>query len=189
MSDGSVTKSKAKTRRPHARHLPFCKVADDGGGALYHCALCASYLPEAAFLASAIAHRTPNCRACCQRRLLQTRHQSMDHEAAIALYNMEHTRFGRKGIVPVALVTAMLDAGGRCSAMSGATERLRIRRFWEDLPLSVENAVILTVEENRRMTNKSEAARLALFPAELVARMQAWRAAQLVVDDQSQSNH
>lgn len=180
-SGGGVSKS----QRNHRRHLPFCKLAEDGS-ALYHCAMCASYLPSAAFSASAIATHDSYCRACRQRQLLQLRHRSMDHEAAVALYNVEHTRFGRKGLVPVELATAMLDAGGRRSAISGATERLRIRRFWEDLPLSVENAVIVTLEENRAMGRKSEAARLAMFPADLVARMTAWRTEQLRMRDTAQ---
>lgn len=179
-SGGGVTK---KERRTQPRHLPFSKDGHDGQSPLYHCSRCKSYLPETAFIPSVIVHRKPTCRACSRMQLTEHRHRSMDHEAAAALYAMEHTRFGRQGLVPVELVTAILDASGRRSAISGATEKLRLRRFWEDLPLSLENAVVLTVDENRRMTNKSEAARLALFPEALVTRMTEWRTEQLRLRD------
>jgi hypothetical protein len=90
---------------------------------------------------------------------------------------MERTRFGRHGTIPLAFVTSVLDAAHRRSAISGATERLRIRRFWSELPLSLENAVVVTADENRVLGRKKHW--LELFPADLVARMTAWRDAQL----------
>lgn len=90
---------------------------------------------------------------------------------------MEHTRFGRQGHIPLPFVTAVLDAAHRKSAISGATERLRIRRFWAELPLSLENAVVVTADENRLLGRKKHW--LDLFPPDLVARMTAWRDAQL----------
>jgi hypothetical protein len=135
------------------------------------------------FSPSAIRSRSPYCKYCRNAQHFEHRHQSSDNEAAVALYNMEHTRYGRQGMIPRELVTAILDAAERKSALSGATERLRIRRFWEDLPLCAENAVVVTADENRVLGRKKMDARLTMFPAALVARLMAWRDAQLAASE------
>lgn len=159
------------------RRLAFQSRADDSGQVRYHCGVCDRYLEEVAFIPSSIRLRSPVCRQCRRDMKYELRHRSPDDEAAVALYAMEHTRFGRQGQIPLSFVTSALDAAHRRSAISGAKDRLRLRRFWADLPLSLENVVVVTADENRILGRKKRW--LELFPADLVARMTAWRDAQL----------
>lgn len=157
-------------------HVAF-KRRTSGFGTEYHCSRCDRYLPETAFNASAIKHSVPRCRRCRTETTFVLRNASDDHRVAYTLYDLEHRLRGFSGTIPVSFATAALDAGGRRSALSGATERLRLRRYWPDLPLTVENTVVVTANENRRLGRVKDWH--ALMPADLVARMAAWRAAQL----------
>ena len=48
-------------------------------------------------------------------------------------------------------IDEVMAAYGHQSVLSGAREDLTMRRFYDDLPPSTRNVVVLTVQENRRL--------------------------------------
>ena len=103
------------------------------------------------------------------------RERSSDTFAAHCLYELERRRNGHTGgLIPLTLVTRVLDKYRRRSAISGSSEKLRLRRFWPDLPFSEWNSVVVTAGENKALGHAREW--LEYFPAAFVAQMRADRA-------------
>jgi hypothetical protein len=150
---------------------------------LYHCSRCDKYKPESDFYPSSIKRFLSYCKECKAILAKEQKIKHADNVRGISnnLYHNELVRHGRYGDAqtprPLALVREVLAAWGHKSAISGASENLRVRRLFPDLPLSAENAVPVTAGESQRLTRaRTVEAILALFPEDVQARLTAIRA-------------
>ncbi len=159
--------------------LAFQRTDERTGHREYHCNRCQRYYPSLRFAPSSLRRGVPYCRPCRSQMNHLFRHKSPDHETARCLYELERRRYGRRGgHFDVQVVSRLLDQLGRRSALSGKQEALRLRRFWPDLPFSVDNAVVLTARENNALARTHDW--LARFPPSLVDAMVQRRQAALV---------
>jgi hypothetical protein len=159
---------------------PFKLESASGGAPLYHCSRCDAYKPADDFHPSSIARFVPFCKGCRVIQNKTSRHKDGVAVAAATLYTNESHRFGRYGDAttprPTDLVREVFAAWDHKSAMSGATGDLRVRRVWNDLPLSAANAVPVTGHESRRMGRaRTPETLLALFPTEAQVRLRTAR--------------
>lgn len=124
---------------------------------------------------SSLKRRVSRCRSCRSRSEVQRRTRTPAAVAAHCLYELERKRFGRvdHGLFPLDVVERVLESYGWRSILSGHTERLRLRRFWPDLPFSEWNAVVVTADENKALGHTVNW--IARFPASFVHRMRARR--------------
>lgn len=165
-----------KTSRPlvtpscNIRYMPaFCVVDPDTKVTQYWCTKCQRYQGAAAFSTSSLARRLSRCRACRSKIELERRARSPIAKMAHCLYEQERTYFGYTGpLMTHAFVQGVLTRFDGRSVLSGGTEKLRLRRFWPDLPLSDWNVVVVTAAENRDLGyGRSEAD----FPPDFLRRM------------------
>lgn len=159
---------------------PFCIRDSATGTVRYWCCRCQLYYDASRFVPSSLRRRVSRCRVCRSRAEVERRTQSPDAEAAHCLYELERKRFGRaggSGLFPLSLVQRIFERFGRRSVLSDRTDKLRLRRFWPDLPFSEWNAVVVTADENKSIGHCANW--LTRFPAPFVRLMVAMRRARL----------
>lgn len=102
---------------------------------------------------------------------MERRARSPIAHAAHCLYEQERRTFGRHGpLIGHDLVRRIIARFGGRSVLSGRVDKLRLRRFWPELPFSEENAIVITASENRSLAHCATLP-LKRFPRAFVERM------------------
>lgn len=95
--------------------------------------------------------------------------------------------FNRRDFAFVAEQFAACNNRSALSGVGGALSHLRVRRFWQDRPLSECNCVVVTACESRQLSRLPHHDWLSLFPAPVVERMQQLRAMDEAIEDAQRS--